>query len=81
MGYQGKTINSSITKQVCVALAPIMQFYLYRIDKKVMGAKWSRALALMLWKEKLGLLKGVVLEVLEEQLWNKYEGSKIQRDP
>jgi hypothetical protein len=47
-----------------------MQFYLYRIDKKVMGAKWSRALALLLWKEKLGLLKGVVLEVLEEWLWN-----------
>jgi hypothetical protein len=28
-------------------LAPTMQFYFYRIDKKVMGAKWSRALALL----------------------------------
>jgi hypothetical protein len=33
-----------------------------------MGAKWSMALALLLHKEKLGLLKGLVLEVLEEQL-------------
>jgi hypothetical protein len=33
-----------------------------------MGAKWSRALALQLHKEKLGLLDGLVLEVLEEQL-------------
>jgi hypothetical protein len=33
-----------------------------------MGAKWSRALALLLHKEKLGLLKGMVLEVLEERL-------------
>jgi hypothetical protein len=43
-----------------------MQFYFYRIDRKVMGTKWSRALALLLRKEKLGLLEG--LEVLEEQL-------------
>jgi hypothetical protein len=33
-----------------------------------MGAKWSRALALLLCKEKLGLLKGLILEVLEERL-------------
>jgi hypothetical protein len=33
-----------------------------------MGAKWSRALTLVLRKEKLGLLKGLVLEVLEERL-------------
>jgi hypothetical protein len=33
-----------------------------------MGAKWSRALALLLRKEKLGLLEGLVLEVLKEQL-------------
>jgi hypothetical protein len=46
-----------------------MQFYFYRIDRKVMGAKWSRALALLLHKEELGLLKGLVLEVLEEWLW------------
>jgi hypothetical protein len=33
-----------------------------------MGAKWSRALVLLLRKEKLGLLKGLVLEVLKERL-------------
>jgi hypothetical protein len=33
-----------------------------------MGAKWSRALALLFHKEKLGLLEGLVLEVLEERL-------------
>jgi hypothetical protein len=31
-----------------------------------MCAKWSRALALLLHKEKLGLLEDLVLEVLEE---------------
>jgi hypothetical protein len=35
-----------------------------------MDAKWLRALALLLHKEKLGLLKGLVLEVLEERLWH-----------
>jgi hypothetical protein len=45
-----------------------MQFYLYRIDRKVMGAKWSRALALLLRKEELGLLRGLVPEVLKERL-------------
>jgi hypothetical protein len=33
-----------------------------------MGAKWSRALALLLHKEKLGLIEGMVLEVLKERL-------------
>jgi hypothetical protein len=33
-----------------------------------MGAKWSRALALLLCKEEHGLLEGSVLEVLEERL-------------
>jgi hypothetical protein len=33
-----------------------------------MGAKWLRALTLLLRKENLGLLEGLVLEVLEEQL-------------
>jgi hypothetical protein len=41
----------------------------YRIDKKIIGTKWSRALALLLHKEKLGFLKSLVLEVLEEWLW------------
>jgi hypothetical protein len=53
---------------VYAALAPNMQFYFYRIDKNVMGTKWSRALSLLLRKEELGLQKGLVLEVLEEQL-------------
>jgi hypothetical protein len=35
-----------------------------------MGAKWSRTLALLLRKEKLGLLEGLVPEVLEERLWH-----------
>jgi hypothetical protein len=52
---------------VCAALAPNMQFYFYRIDRKVMGTKWSRALALLLCKEEQGLLEGLVLEVLEER--------------
>jgi hypothetical protein len=54
--------------KVCAALAPNMQFYFYRIDTKVMGAKWSTALALLLHKEERGLLEGLVLEVLEERL-------------
>jgi hypothetical protein len=33
-----------------------------------MGAKWSRALALMVYKEERGLLESLVLEVLEERL-------------
>jgi hypothetical protein len=33
-----------------------------------MGVKWSRALALLLRKEKLGLLEGLVLKVREERL-------------
>jgi hypothetical protein len=45
-----------------------MQFYFYRIDRKVMGAKWSRALALLLRKEERGIHKSLVLEVLEKRL-------------
>jgi hypothetical protein len=45
-----------------------MPFYFYRIDRKVMGAKLSKALALLLRKEERGLLEGLVLEVLEERL-------------
>jgi hypothetical protein len=43
-----------------------MQFYFYRIYRKIMGVKWSRALTLLLCKEERELLKGLVLEVLEE---------------
>jgi hypothetical protein len=45
-----------------------MQFYFYRIDRKVMGVKWSRALSLLICKEEQGLLEGLVLEDLEERL-------------
>jgi hypothetical protein len=55
--------------KVCAALAPNMQFYFYRIDRKVMDAKWSRALALLLRKEERELLKALVLEVLLERFW------------
>jgi hypothetical protein len=43
--------------------------WVLQIDRKVMDAKWSRALVLLLRKEERGLLKGLVLEVLEERLW------------
>jgi hypothetical protein len=33
-----------------------------------MGTKWSRALALLLRKGERGLLEGLVLEVLEEEV-------------
>jgi hypothetical protein len=56
--------------KVCAALAPNMKFYFYKIDRKVIGAKWSRALALLLCKEEWELLEGLVLEVLEERLWH-----------
>jgi hypothetical protein len=45
-----------------------MQFYFYRIDRKVLGAKWSRALAMLPRKEGRGILKSLVLEVPEERL-------------
>jgi hypothetical protein len=54
--------------KVYAALAPNMQFYFYRIDRKVIGTKWSRALALLLCNEEWGLLESLVLEVLEERL-------------
>jgi hypothetical protein len=56
--------------KVCAALPPNMQFYFYRIDMKVMDAKWSRALALLLCKGEWGLLEGLILDVLEE--WLRY---------
>jgi hypothetical protein len=56
--------------KVCAVLAPIMQFYFYRVDRKSNGTKWSRSLAFLLHKEKLGLLEGLVLEIVEERLWH-----------
>jgi hypothetical protein len=35
---------------------------------KIIGMKWSLAVALLLCKEKLGLLESLVLEVLKERL-------------
>jgi hypothetical protein len=43
-----------------------MQFYFYRIDRKIIDAKWSRVLALLLHKEKLRVFEGLILEVLEK---------------
>jgi hypothetical protein len=54
--------------KVCRTLAPNMQFYFYKIYRKVMSTKWSRALVLLLHKEERGLLEGLVLKVLEERL-------------
>jgi hypothetical protein len=69
MGFSRK-IQSILVglAKVCAALAPNMQFYFYRIGRKVVGKKWSSALALLLCKEEWGLLEGLVLEVLEERL-------------
>jgi hypothetical protein len=69
MGFSRKRQSILVgLAKVSAALAPNMQFYFYRIDRKVMGAKWSRALALLLCKEERGLLEGLVLEVFEERL-------------
>jgi hypothetical protein len=69
MGFSRKRQSILVgLAKVCAALAPNIQFYFNIIDRKVMGTKWSRALALLLCKEERGLLKGLVLEVLEERL-------------
>jgi hypothetical protein len=69
MGFSRKRQSILVgLAQVCAALAPNMQFYFYRIDRKVTGAKWSMTLAFLLCKEERGLLEGLVLEVLEERL-------------
>jgi hypothetical protein len=51
MGFSRKrqSILVGLAKD-CAELAPNMQFYFYRIDRKVLGAKWSRALALLPYK-------------------------------
>jgi hypothetical protein len=69
MGFSRKRQSILVgLAKVCAVLAPNMQFYFYRIDRKVMDAKWSRALAMLLCKEERGLLEGLVLEVLKERL-------------
>jgi hypothetical protein len=69
MGFSRKRQSILVgLAKVCATLAPNMKFYFYRINRKLMGAKWSRALALLLRKEEQGLLEGLVLEVLEERL-------------
>jgi hypothetical protein len=55
-----------------------MHFYFYRIDRKVMGAKWSWALALLLCNEERGLLESLVLEVLEERLRHNVTYHKVK---
>jgi hypothetical protein len=69
MGFSRKRQSILVgLAKVCATLAPNLQFYFYRIVGKVMGTKWSRALALLLRKGERGLLEGLVLEVLEERL-------------
>jgi hypothetical protein len=69
MGFSRKRQSILVgLAKVCVALAPNMQYYFFKIGRKVMGTKWSRAHALLLCKEERGLLEGLVLEVLEERL-------------
>jgi hypothetical protein len=71
MGFSRKRQSILVgLAKFCAALAPNMQFYFYIIDMKVMGAKWSRALSLLLCKEERRLIEGLVLEVLEE--WLRY---------
>jgi hypothetical protein len=49
MGFSRKRQSILVgLAKVCIALAPNMQFYFYRIDRKVMDIKWSRALASLL---------------------------------
>jgi hypothetical protein len=68
MGFSWKSQSILVgLAKVYTTLAPNMQFYFYRMDKKVMGAKWSRALALLLCKEERGLLEGLVLKVLGQR--------------
>jgi hypothetical protein len=64
MGFSRKrqTILVGLAK-VCAALAPNMQYYFYRIDRKVMGAKWSRALASLLRIENIIILVYFILEI------------------
>jgi hypothetical protein len=51
MGFSRKRQSILVgLAKVCATLAPNMQFYFYIIDRKVMGTKWSRALALLLRK-------------------------------
>jgi hypothetical protein len=69
MGFSRKRQSILVgLAKVCAVLAPNMQFYFYRIDRKVIGAKWSRALVLLLCNEEWSLLESLVLEVLEERL-------------
>jgi hypothetical protein len=56
-----------------------MQFYFNRIDRKVMGAKWSRALALLLRREDWGILKSLVMEVLKERLRHNVTYREVTR--
>jgi hypothetical protein len=47
-----------------------MQFYFYIIDRKSNGRKMVKGTRLAAPKEKLVLLEGLVLEVLDEWLWH-----------
>jgi hypothetical protein len=88
MGFSRKRQSILVgLAKVCVALAPNMQSYFYRIDRKLMGTKWSRTLSLLLYKEKWGLLKGLdsMVAVRRKEVrrwggvWGKHERGTEQR--
>jgi hypothetical protein len=49
-------------------LAPIKQFYFYRIDRKSNRHKMVKGNCIVSLQKNPGLLEGLVLEVLKEQL-------------
>jgi hypothetical protein len=53
--------------KVCASLAPIMQFYFYRIDRKLYGHKMVKGTCLAAPQRKT-LLESLVLEILGERL-------------
>jgi hypothetical protein len=58
MGFSRKRQSILVgLAKVCAVLAPNMPFHFYRIDRKEIGTKWSRALALLLRKEERGSSK------------------------
>jgi hypothetical protein len=45
-----------------------MQFYIYRIERKGIGAKWSRGTCLVAPQKELELVKRLLLEIFGERL-------------
>jgi hypothetical protein len=47
-----------------------MQFYFYKIDEGKIGETWSWGTCLAAFKEKQGLVKILLLEILNKRLWH-----------